>query len=75
MFKRLFFGKKKILLSFEYGVILSQVAKERGIEVTPELIKKAEEMLINECETQGPTFMAINMLPNIISAFELDLSK
>lgn len=70
-----FFGKKKILLSFEYGVVLSQVAAEQGIELTPEMIERAEDMIIGEFGSQSPTRLSVEMIPNIMSVFELDLSK
>ncbi len=69
------FGRKKLLLAFEYGVILSQVAKDRGIEITPEMIQKAETMIENEARTRSTSKMATDMEPNILSIFELDLSK
>ncbi len=70
-----FFGKKKLMLAFEYGVTIARVAQEQGIEMTPALIEKAEIMLEGEARAQTATHMAVNMLPNILSAFELDLSK
>lgn len=75
MFNLPFFGRKKLLLAFEYGVILTQVAKERGIEVTPEFVQKAEVMIENEFKTKTPTQIAVEMEPNLLSIFELDLSK
>lgn len=75
MWKLPFFGKSKLLLAFEYGVILTQVAKEQGVDVTPEFVKKAEIMIENEFKMKTPTKLAVEMEPNILSIFELDLSK
>lgn len=69
------FGKKKLVLSFEYGVVLAQTALENKVELTPELIAKAEEMILGEFQKGDPTRLAVDMIPNIISIFELDLSK
>lgn len=69
------FGKKKLLLSFEYGVILAQTALENKAELTPELIEKAEEMILGEFSKGDATRIAVDMVPNILSVFELDLSK
>jgi len=69
------FGKRKLLLSFEYGVILAQAALENKVELTPELIAKAEEMIIGEFSKKDATRVAVDMVPNILSVFELDLSK
>lgn len=73
--KKLIFDREKITLAFEYGLVLSEVANDRKIEITPELVAKAESMLLGEFESQSPTNLAVNMIPNIMSVFELDLSK
>ena len=70
-----FFGRKKLFLAFEYGVILSEVAKEQGIELTPEIIERAEKMIENEFRLNGPTHLATQIVPLIMTVFELDLSK
>ena len=75
MVKISLFGKKKLLLAFEYGVILSQVAKEHNVELTPEIVKRAEQVLINEFQTKSPTKLAVEMTPNILAIFETDLTQ
>lgn len=75
MLKLPFFGKKKLLLAFEYGVVLATTAQKHGVEVTPDLIKKAEAMIEGEFRIQTPTRLAVDMVPNLLTAFELDLSK
>ncbi len=76
MFKLPFiFGRKKLLLAFEYGVVIADVARKMKVRMTPELIKKAEIMLEGEFTSQSATHLATNMTPNILSAFELDISK
>lgn len=70
-----FFGRKKLLLAFEYGLVIAQTAQAQGIELTPEFVKKAEVMLEGEFKSQTPTHLSVNMLPNVMSVFELDLSK
>lgn len=66
---------EKVLLAFEYGVVMSQVAKEHGIELTPELVKRAEEMIKNEFANQTAQFLAGNMTVLVMTAFEIDISK
>jgi NOL1/NOP2/fmu family ribosome biogenesis protein len=73
--KRNAYSKEKILLAFEYGLAIANVAKEHNIEVTPELVKKAEAMIEGEFLNQSETHLAGNMVPNILSVFELDISK
>jgi hypothetical protein len=54
---------------------LSEVAKDRGIEITPKLIENAEKMIENEFRTKTPTFLSTNIAPNILSVFELNLNE
>ncbi len=61
---------KKLLLAFEYGVILGQTAKERGIELTPEMVKKMEEIITNEFSRKSTSKVALEMEPNILAVFE-----
>lgn len=75
MLKLPLFGKKKLLLAFEYGVILADVAKQKGIEVTPELMKRAEIVIENEFRVQTPTTLSVQMVQNLLAIFETDLSK
>lgn len=70
-----FFGPKKLLLAFEYGLILSELAHKEGVEVTPEMVKRAEKMIEGEFSTQRATHLAGNIVPNIMTVFELDISK
>ncbi len=74
-FKIPFFGKTKLLLAFEYGVVLADVAKQKGVEVTPELVKKAEKVIEQEFKTQSPTRLSVEMTQNLLAIFETDLSK
>jgi hypothetical protein len=70
MLKLPLFGKKKLLLAFEYGLTISQVAKEQGVELTPELVEKAEKIIFNEFKNQTPTRVSVEMIPNILAVFE-----
>lgn len=75
MFKLPFFGKQKLLLAFEYGLIIAKTAQDMKVEMTPELIERAEKMMLNEAKTQSTTTLATQMVPNILSVFELDITK
>lgn len=75
MFKWPFFGKQKLFLAFEYGMILAKTAHENNFEITPEFMTKAEVMIEGEFSTQTPTQLSIDMGQNILSTFELDMSK
>lgn len=74
MFKIPLYGNKKLRLAFEYGMLLAKTAHEMKHEITPELMEKAEVMLVGEFSSQSPTQLAVDMAPNVLSAFELDIS-
>lgn len=75
MFKLPLFSRAKLLLAFEYGLILSETAKAQNIELTADIVKKAEIMLENEFRIQSASHLATNTIPNLLTAFELDISK
>jgi len=61
---------KKLLLALEYGVILSETAQARGVKLTPEMVKKMEEIVSNEFKNKSTQKVALEMEPNILSVFE-----
>lgn len=75
MLKIPYFGVEKLRLSFEYGLTISRVAHQHNIELTTEIVQRAEKILENEFRNQTATFLAVNMVPIILSVFELDISK
>jgi hypothetical protein len=64
------FGEKKLLLAFEYGLAISETAKEMKIELTPEIVNRAEGILMVNCIMENSEHVALNMLPNILASFE-----
>jgi hypothetical protein len=69
------FNKQKLLLSFEYGVIIGDVAREKGMVVTPEMVVKAEEMILKEFLSKSPERLSVEMIPNILATFETKLES
>jgi hypothetical protein len=65
-----FFGKKKLLMAFEYGVVISDVAKERGMKLDTEVIKRLEDIIAKEFSKKSYTQVALEMIPNILASFE-----
>ena len=65
------YGKKTLKLALEFGVVLSEVAKERKIEIKPETTEKAEEIFINELKINGYEKTALNFVPLILAALEV----
>jgi hypothetical protein len=72
MFKLPFFGKKKLLMAFEYGVVISDVAKERGMKLDTEVIKRLEDIIAKEFSKKSYTQVALEMIPNILASFETE---
>ncbi len=68
MFK--IYGTKKLLLSFEYGLAIAKVAQDMNIELTPEIVERAEKIIEKEFSSNSAQNIAINMLPNILAIFE-----
>jgi len=65
------YGNKTLKVAFEFGLILSEVAKDKGVKLTPEMSKKAEEVLINELRTNGLTKTALNFVPLVMAILEV----
>lgn len=59
----------KWMLAFEYGAVIADVCKEQKVKLTPELMRRAEEMIV--IEFQGPVQeISTNMQINLLSIFE-----
>jgi len=55
------YDDQKLILAFEYGLMLSMSAKSLKVELTPELVAEAEEAMIAEFPTHTPTELATEM--------------
>ena len=64
------YNSQKLLLALEYGVTISEVAKERGVELTPAHIHRAEGIILKEFREKTAERVAIDMIPNIMAVFE-----
>lgn len=64
------FGKKKLITSFEYGLNIAKVAKDNNIELTKELVERAEKMIINELSCKNYKIVNKETLPNILAVFQ-----
>ena len=65
------FGSKTVRLALEFGLVLSEVAKEKDVEITPEITERAEKVFINEIRTNGLESTACQFVPLILSCFEV----
>lgn len=75
MLKLPFYSKQKLVLSFEYGLTIAHVAHEHSIELTPEIVNRAEEMMLNEFSSKSATQLSIDMMANVLSIFETNLTE
>lgn len=65
------YGKKTLLIAFEFGAILSEVAMKNNVEMTKEIILRAEKILLQELKTNGLQKTAINFTPLVLAALEI----
>jgi hypothetical protein len=65
------YGDKSLKLAFEFGLVLSEAAKDMKKELTPEISERAEKIFIQELRSTGANKTAINFIPLILSSFEL----
>ena len=71
MIKLPIYGKNTLKLAFEFGLVLSEVAKEKGVTLTPEISGIAEKIFLNEINTRGFKKTALNFIPLILASFEI----
>lgn len=64
------FGSKKLRLAFEFGVIMSEVAKGMNMELSPEMVARAEEILLDQSKSKSATEFAGQMNACALAAFE-----
>lgn len=65
------YGKKTLRIAFEFGLVLSEVAKEKRVELTTEMSTKAQNMLIRELRTTGLQKTAMNFIPLVLAVLEV----
>ena len=65
------YGKKTLKIALEFGLNLSEVAKSMNKKLTPEIVTRAENILIEELKIKGLKKTALNFVPLILAAFEV----
>lgn len=58
-------------LAFEFGMLLSEVAKEQGVVLTSEITTRAEEILLRELKTKSWRKVSLEMVPLLLATFEV----
>ena len=64
------YTQKELLMMFEYGFTLSEVAKDRGLTLTKEVVQRCEDILLKELKLKGWRQVTLEMIPNILASFE-----
>lgn len=64
------FSKKKLILAFEYGVILAKFTQDKNVELTPEIISRCENIIEKEFTTKSANRVALDMIPNLLASLE-----
>jgi len=65
------YGNKTLKLSVEFGVVLSEVAQKQKIDLTGDIITRAEDILIAELKVNGLKKTALNFVPLVLAALEV----
>lgn len=72
MLKLPIYNQKELKLAFEFGLILSEVAKDRDVKLTKEMSTQAQYILINELKTRGFKKTSLDFVPLILAVFEIN---
>ena len=59
-------------MAFEYGMILSESAKGKEVELTKEIVARGEEIILNEFSKNNLQQLALDMPANILAMFQPD---
>ena len=59
-----------IRLAFEYGVVLTETARNLNMEVNSDLVKRMEEVINGEFPGHTPEYLGVHMIPLIMAALQ-----
>jgi len=65
------YGNKTLKLAFEFGLVLSETAKAKNIDLTTGISLRAEEIFIKELKVNGYKKTGLNFIPLIMAALEV----
>lgn len=65
------YKKSTLKLALEFGLVLSEVAKEKKVTLTPEITSRAEDIFIKEIDRHGMKKTALNFVPLILAVLEV----
>ena len=70
MFKLPIYNTKEMRLMFEYGYTLGEVAKDRGVELTSEILQRCEDIVLRELKIKNWKQVILETVPNVLASFE-----
>lgn len=70
MFRLPIYNNIQIRLAVEFGTVVSETAKKMNFDITPEVMERAENIIINELRTRTPTQVAGDMVALVLAVFE-----
>ena len=65
------YGKRTLRIALEFGVVMSEVAKAKEVDLTGEMSTRAEDILIQELRVNGLQKTANNFIPLVLAALEV----
>lgn len=57
-------------LMFEYGYMLGEVAKNRNVELTSEILQRCEDIVLKELKIKNWKQVVLETVPNVLASFE-----
>lgn len=63
-------NNKKLTLAFEFAVIISETAKSMNVELTKEIVERAEKILLEEFNSRSAQEIANSMQGLALAVFE-----
>ena len=70
MIKLPLYRKRTVELALEFGLLLSEIAKQENIEITPEITDRAEKIFLAEIKINGFKKTALNFTPLLLACLE-----
>lgn len=70
MFKLPIYNKTEMRLMFEYGYMLGEVAKNRNVELTSEILQRCEDIVLKELRIKKWKQVVLETVPNVLASFE-----
>lgn len=70
MIKLPLYRKRTVELALEFGLLLSEIAKQENIEITPEITDRAEKIFLAEIKINGFKKTALNFTPLLLASLE-----